>query len=83
MVKGIIIVALEENEIKDNICLMRDFCNRYEEELEKVQNEVIKEEKKSLEKQDKEYQIKKEKNEEQKKMCLLGIPGHITELERK
>ena len=82
-IQGIITEALEENEIKDNICLMKDFCNRYEEELEKCQNMVIKEEKRSLEKLDKEYQIEKEKIEKQKNMCLLGIPGHIPELEMK
>ena len=43
-INEIIDEALTNNEKEDNIYLMNDFCNRYKDELTKVQDEVYKEE---------------------------------------
>ena len=62
---------------------MNAFCNRYEDELIKAQDEVCKNEQKSLEEMEKQYNEKKHEIEEQRKICLLGTPGNISEQEKR
>ena len=64
-------------KIEDNIDIINDYCYRYEKNLENIQNEVLKKEKESLDKIEKEYETELEEIEKQKKICLLGLPAHI------
>ena len=69
-------------KIEDNIDIINDYCYRYEKILENIQNEVLKKEKESLDKIEKEYETELKEIEKQKKICLLGLRAHIPKLER-
>ena len=78
-----IITEVLENENKENKYLICDFCNRYEEEFKKIQNEVLEKEKKDIEEMEKQYKQKLNEISNKKKMCLLGIPVYLAEMEVK
>ena len=77
LINEIIDEALKNNKIDDNLGLMNDCCNEYENELKKLQDEIIKKENKSLKEMEVEYEKTKEEIEEEKKMCVLGITFHL------
>ena len=70
------------NKKEDNICLMNAFCNRYEDELIKAQDEVCKNEQKSLYEMDKQYNEKYKKLKNRGK-CVYQGPQLIFQNKKK
>ena len=82
MINEIIDEVLKNNKIDDNIGLMNDYCNRYENELEKLNDETLKKEKESLKEMEVEYEETKKEIEEEKKKCVLGISFDLIDAEK-